>query len=94
MVETGLNLVNIIDHKLTHRKTKDYFHMLLSKSKQLKKAMDFKIMHLNRIFNSIKTRKARNTFEKVKIHKEKMKQRLIKLARLEGFFKKKNKFNL
>lgn len=69
MVETGLNLVHIIDHKLTHRKTKEYFHLLASRSKQLKKAMDFKIMHLNRIFNSTRTRKLRNTFEKIKIHK-------------------------
>ena len=75
------------------RKTKEYLTDFALNLKRGMKTMNFKIQHLNRIFNMIRRRKEKSTFEKLKVNKILFKQKMDKLRRLNNFMDIKIKIN-
>lgn len=67
--------------------------MFAKKAKQYSQGIAYKIAHFNRIFNGIKKRQIKDTVEKLKFHRERMKQKIIKLRRIDNFIGRKRKMN-
>ena len=55
--------------------------------------MNFRIMNFKRSMNTIKTRKEKQVFEKLKIYSQIIKQKIAKLKRLNNFMERKINFN-